>query len=149
MTSVHVQRVVQAPIHRVWEHFTDIEGAPRRISGIDSVEVLSDVPFGPGYRWRETRTMFGREATEEMWVTDLRQPAFYEVAAASHGTEYLSRYDFVDGPEGTIVSLTFTGTPRSTTAKAMNVLTGWMAKGQVAKMLRRDLDELAAICEVP
>ena len=147
MTTVQVQRVIDAPIERVWEVFTDIAGAPEAIAGIDSVDVLNDLPFGPGFRWRETRTMFGRAATEEMWVTDAQAPVRYEVAASSHGTDYLSTYTFQEAPGGVVVTLVFAGEPRSTVAKGMNLLTGWAAKGTVAKMLRKDMDDLAQICE--
>jgi uncharacterized membrane protein len=147
MTTVQVQRVIKAPIERVWEVFTDIAGAPEAIDGIDSVDLLTDLPFGPGFRWRETRTIFGRSATEEMWVTDAQAPAHYEVAASSHGTDYLSTYTFDEVPGGVAVTLVFAGEPRSPVAKGMNLLTGWAAKGSVAKMLRQDLDDLAERCE--
>ena len=147
MSSVTVGRVIAAPIDRVWAVFTDISAAADRIAGINSVEVLSEPAFGPGFRWRETRTVFGRSASEEMWVTDLEAPRFYEVAAASHGTEYLSRYTFAPVEGGTRVSLTFSGTPVSATAKVMGRLTGWIADGQVGKMLQKDLDDLVAVCE--
>ncbi len=149
MTKVQVQRVIQAPIDRVWEVFTDIAGAPKAIKGIDSVDLLSDVPFGPGFRWRETRTIFGRSASEEMWVTDAQPLLRYEVAASSHGTDYLSTYTFDEVPGGVAVVLVFAGEPRSAVAKGMNLLTGWAAKGSVAKMLRQDMDDLAQICEHP
>lgn len=146
MTSVQVERVIPAPIERVWEVFTDIQGTAESIDGIDSVEVLAGEEFAPGFRWRETRTMFGRSATEEMWVTEAQAPNRYDVAASSHGTDYLSTYTFEEVADGVRVTLVFTGEPRSAMAKGMNLLTGWMAKGSVAKMLGKDMDDLAKLC---
>lgn len=147
MATVQTQRVIAAPAQRVWQVFTDIPGSVEAIGGISSVDVLSDGPFGPGFRWRETRTMFGRAATEEMWVTDAEELRSYEVAASSHGTDYLSRYTFEEVSGGTRVTVTFRGEPHSLAAKGMNLLTGWLAKGTVVKMLQQDLADLAGICE--
>ena len=147
MTTVETQRVIAAPAQRVWQVFTDIPGSVAAVGGISSVEVLSDGPFGPGFRWRETRTMFGRAATEEMWVTDAQEPRSYEVAASSHGSDYLSRYTFEEVDGGTRVTVTFSGEPHSLVAKGMNLLTGGLAKGTVVKMFQQDLEALAGVCE--
>ena len=52
-------------IERARQAFADIENAPARMSGIESVEFVSDVRTGLGTRWRETRRMYGRAATED------------------------------------------------------------------------------------
>lgn len=147
MTSVSVSRTIKAPVSEVWDAFTDIGAATGRISGIDAIEVLEGESFDVGYRWRETRTMLGKAATEEMWVTVCEPEVAYEVAAESHGTKYLSRYQFTPDGDSTTVDMTFTGTPVSTVARVMSTLTGWLAKGSVERMLVKDMDELAAFCE--
>ncbi len=147
MSTVAVSRTIAAPVDRVWEVFTNIERAADMVSGIERVEVLSDVPFGAGFRWRETRRMLGQSATEEMWVTNAEQPRFFEAAAASRGTRYLSRYEFAAVPGGTEVRLTFAGTPENPLTRTMDVTMGWALKGTMAKQVRKDLDELAAVCE--
>jgi len=52
---------------------TDLEGSAERLSGVNEAEILERPEFGLGTRWRETRTMFGKEATEEMVVTERRE----------------------------------------------------------------------------
>ena len=146
MATMRVSRVIHAPIERVWQLFTDIPGAASRLSGVKQIDVLNDLPFGPGFRWRETRRMFGQDATEEMWVSIAQDPDFYEVAAASRGMEYLSRYDFTAVPEGTRVDLVFTGKPISTMAKVMDK-TMAITSGPLRKALSKDLADLAAVCE--
>lgn len=147
MAKTTVSRMIRAPIERVWDVFTDIPASAERLSGLQRVEVLTPQEFGHGFRWRETRRMWGQEATEEMWVTRLDEQRFYEVAAASHGAQYLSRFDFVEVPEGVRVDMVFSAEPESTVAKAAALLTGWLASGSVRKMLQKDLDDLAAVCE--
>ena len=60
MPSVEVQKTIAAPPERVFEVATDLASLPETMSGIDSVEVLSDGPFGEGTRWREIRTLYGK-----------------------------------------------------------------------------------------
>ncbi|GAA2640274.1 hypothetical protein GCM10010307_40310 [Streptomyces vastus] len=67
--SVVVERRIAAGQRRVWEALTDLGGMDRVLSSVSKVEILTDGTFDVGTRWRETRRMFGRDATEEMWVT--------------------------------------------------------------------------------
>lgn len=147
MTSISITRTINAPLARVWEIFTDIPGSVDRIRGITAVEVLTGPDFVPGFQWKETRKMMGRDASETMWVTALAEEQFYEVAAHSHGTEYLSRYQFTEVPEGTEVSYTFSAEPTSSAAKLMSLTTGWLAQKMVRQQLEQDFDDLARFCE--
>jgi len=148
MTSVSAKRVISAPIDQVWEVFTDIPDAANRIEGIDSVEMLSEGPFSVGTRWRETRTMMGRAATEEMWVTKADGPHQYQVEAESNGAHYVTRYDFREVDGGTEVTYVFAADTLTTSAKVMSALTGWMIKGSVKKMMQADIDNLADVLEI-
>lgn len=67
--TVVVERVIRASPERVWEALTDLQGTERVLSGVERIEVLTEGGFAVGTRWRETRRMLGREATEEMYVT--------------------------------------------------------------------------------
>lgn len=140
---------IKAPLDKVFNVFTDLEKATERVKSISKLEVLE----GPGLlqvgtKWRETRTMFGKEATEEMWVTALEPNASYEVAAESQGTKYLSRYQFTQNGEATEVSLVFEGMPLTASAKLMNAL-GFLFAGAAKKALHKDLEDLKAVCENP
>ncbi|WEL92246.1 SRPBCC family protein, partial [Tsukamurella tyrosinosolvens] len=74
---------VAAPRTAVFAAFADIENAPARMSGIESVDFVSDVRTGLGTRGRETRRMYGRAATEEMEITAFDAPSGYTVEAAA------------------------------------------------------------------
>lgn len=148
MTTVTTQRTVQAPTERVWALATDIARWPETLSGVDRVEVLSGDGFGPGTRWRETRTMLGRQATEEMWVTAVDPGRSYTVEAESHGARYVSTFTFTaTTPQQTEVVLTFGAEPQGTVAKVLAKVTGPLASRSVAKALQKDLDDLAAAAE--
>ncbi|MEL7485039.1 MAG: SRPBCC family protein, partial [Planctomycetota bacterium] len=75
MKAIHVSETVNASIEDVFAVASDIANAAERIGGIDSVEMLTEGPVGMGTKWRETRTMFGKQADETMWITAWEPPA--------------------------------------------------------------------------
>lgn len=148
MKQVEIHRHVEAPVERVWAIAADLPGAPRTLTGVQRVEVLTPGPFGVGTRWRETRTMFGREATEEMAVTDLRAGRAYTVEATSSGARYVSTFTFEPaGSAETDVTLTFGAHATTAVARVLGVLTAPIARRSVANALRGDLEDLARAAE--
>ena len=61
---------INAPAGQGWAVVSDIPGSAATLSGIDSMQMLTDGPYGEGTRWKETRTMMGRAETVEMWVSE-------------------------------------------------------------------------------
>ena len=148
MQDVEVRRHVAAPAQRVWDVATDLAGAPRVVRAIDAVEVLTPGPFGVGTRWRETRTMMGRSATEEMTVTAVDPQRSYRVEAASRGAHYVSTFAFTPSADGgTDVTTTFGGRPTSTLARVLGAVTAPLARRAVTKALAQDLDDIAVAAE--
>ena len=146
MPSVEVRRTIAAPPDRVFRIATDLENIAATMSGIDSAEVLTDGPFGEGTRWRETRTLYGRQATEEMWVTGFDPPRSYVVEAESHGAHYRSEITFAPEGAGTRVTFVFGARPLGLVARLFSVLGGLMLKS-VRKALEQDLDDLKRAAE--
>jgi hypothetical protein len=100
MRTVAARRTIEAPIEKVWVLATDIGRWPEATSGVERVELLTDGDFGESTRWRETRQMFGREATEEMSVSAVDPGRCYTVEAENHGVRYVSTFSFTaTGPE--------------------------------------------------
>jgi hypothetical protein len=137
---------IDAPLSKVYSVFTDLPGAPGRVRAIRRLELLTPGPFAVGTRFRETRVMLGREASEVMEVVEVRPGQGYSVAASSCGTEYLARYDLTPEGGGTRVDLTFRAEPRSFFAKLMRPLAGLMLS-QCRKLFQQDLDDLRQACE--
>lgn len=147
MTEITVTRHVGAPVDRVWAVFTDLEHAPERLSGVKSVEMLSEGSFGVGTRWRETRVMYGKEASEEMTIAESEPPHRYVATAESHGARYRSVFEFSPAGERTEVRMTFSGEPTTTAMRIVGVVTMPLMRRSVSKALTKDLDDLAAACE--
>jgi uncharacterized protein YndB with AHSA1/START domain len=59
---------IDAPVERVFEAMTEPASWHQWMQGLVRVDVLTDLPFQEGTRWRETRKMFGKEACEEFLV---------------------------------------------------------------------------------
>jgi carbon monoxide dehydrogenase subunit G len=144
--KVDVSKQIDAPVERVFEVFTDLHHAAERIAGIVSVEVLTDGPFTVGTRWKETRKMMGKLATETMWITAVEPSRSYTAEAESCGTHYTSTYTFESENGTTRVTMSFRGRPMTLLAKLMSPL-GYFMTGMIRKMLVEDMDDLAAVCE--
>ncbi|OEU90455.1 polyketide cyclase/dehydrase [Streptomyces abyssalis] len=150
--QVTVERRIAAPAGRVWEALTDIEHSAEVIKGIDRIEMLSEGPFGVGTRWRETRTMLGKEATEEMWVTASEAPERCVIEAESRGVHYTSEFLLTPaGGESTDVRLTFGSrtTEKGGLKGAVMKMLGGLRSKAAAKALAKDLADVAASLESP
>ncbi|MGJ7439527.1 SRPBCC family protein [Aquipuribacter sp. MA13-6] len=147
MQTFRATRHAAAPAARVWAVATDLANAPDVITDIDAVEVLTPGPFGVGTRWRETRTMFGRSASEEMAVTAVDPGRSYTAEADSRRTHYVSTFTFVPVAGGTDVTMTFAGEPSGTLARALTRVTAPLTRRAVERTLRADLDDIAAAAE--
>ncbi len=146
---VSVSTDISAPAADVWKVITDIENSGAIIGGIDEIKILEPAtgPSIVGLKWKETRTMFGKEATEVMWITEAEEPSFYKTRAESHGARYESQLAVEPTAGGSRLTMSFEGTPQTTGAKVMWALTGWMAKGAMRKALIRDLADIKAAVE--
>ncbi|MFM9588388.1 SRPBCC family protein [Streptomyces scabiei] len=142
--SVVVERRVGASQGRVWEALTDLRRMDRMLGGVTRVEVLTDGVFGVGTRWRETRRMFGKDATEEMWVTVSEPPERYVVEAESHGSRYVSQWLLrADGPGSTTILLTFSAEPTGAVAGLLAKVMGPIGARAVRRAVAKDLDDVA------
>ena len=142
--NVSVTKRFNAPPNVVWAVLTDLENAPQRISAIKRLEILTKGPVGKGTRWRETRIMFKREATEKMEITEWNPPRSYTVEANSCGAHFKSTITCEHDPNaagGTLVTFTMMTKPLTFMAKLMSPL-GVLMKGACVKAFEKDLDDL-------
>ncbi len=147
MSTVVASTLVDASIERTFGVFTDLAKAEERIPEITSLEILSEGPFGEGTRWRETRVMFKKESTEEMWVTDFVPLKGYTVRAESHGMRYETHFDFASKDGKVQVTWTFHGTPLSLGAKIMAPIFGILMKKTMQKCMLSDLEALRDVAQ--
>lgn len=138
---------IDAPTSRVYDLMTDLSGAPERIQGIKSLEVLTEGEFGVGTRFRETRVMFGKEATEEMEIVEVKPGESYTTTAESCGCLYRSTVSVTPEGQGSLLTMTFQGTPQSFMAKVMAAVMGPVMRKSMIKMVDKDLADIKTAAE--
>lgn len=147
--SISLTQHIHASPEKVWSVITDIPGSAATLSGVESVQLLTDGPYAEGTRWKETRKMMGRSETMEMWVGQVDPPRSTTVKAAQGGADYSTRFNLAPRDGGTDLTVTFGATVLKPTAatRIMMALFGKIGMAATRKALTRDLAEIAAKAE--
>jgi carbon monoxide dehydrogenase subunit G len=147
MSAITVERKIDAPAERVWAIATDLDHTAEVISAITGLERTdSGSGFGVGTAWKETRVMFGREATESMAVTTVDEGRSYTVESTSRGVHYTSVVRVEPQGQGCRLSWEFAAEPTSLSSRFM-ALFARLFEGSTRKALMADLDDIAAAAE--
>lgn len=144
--NLTIVKRIAAPVEHVFDVFTAFERAADNVSGIKSLQVLTDGPVGVGTRFRETRTMFGRDSTEEMEITRFEAGRCYAVEAESCGAHFRTLFTFTPGGSVTEVRCDLSTRPLTLFARVMSPL-GVLFAGTMKKCFESDLDDLKRVCE--
>lgn len=128
---------------------TDLANAEQVMSGVTKIEVLTDGPYAVGTRWRETRKMMGKEATEEMWVVELEEPTSTVVNAESGGARYRTAFALAPDGQATKLSMNFSAEllDPSLVQRVMQALFGRLGLSMTKKVVAKDLADIAAAAE--
>jgi carbon monoxide dehydrogenase subunit G len=146
--NLKAEIIINGTKEQIWQVITDIEGSIDRISAIEKIDILDKPESGMlGLKWEETRTMFGKSATEIMWITDVVENEYYETRAESHGAIYKSRLHIEESGDQSKLTMEFDGEAQSAIAKIMSFLTGFMFKSATEKALQEDLKDIKAYVE--
>lgn len=147
--STSLTQHVNASPEKVWTVISDIPGSAATLSGVESIQMVSEGPYGEGTRWKETRSMIGRRETVEMWVAEAEPPHSTTVKALQGGADYTSRFTLAERDGGTDLTLTFGAEVLRPTAvsRIMMALFGKLGMKVTRKALAKDLAEIAAKAE--
>jgi len=142
------QHINAAP-EKVWAVISDIPGSAATLSGVDAIQMLSEGTYGEGTRWKETRTMMGRQETVEMWVSQADPPRSTTVKALQGGADYTTRFTLAGRDGGTDLTLTFGAEVIKPTllSRITTALFGKIGMSMTRKALGKDLAEIAAKAE--
>ena len=139
---------IKANSAQVWDIISDIEHSVDNISAIEKIEVLEKPSSGlVGLKWVETRKMFGKTATETMWITEAEQNKYYRTRAESHGSIYRSNLSIKEEAGGCVLEMGFDAEPQNFGAKLMSGVFGFMLKGSMKKALKKDLEDIKRLAE--
>lgn len=146
MPQITVSKRIAAPPAAVFAIVTDLDNIPSVVPDIKKIERLTPGAVGVGTRFKETRVMFGREATETMEIVEFVPGVRYATTANSSGNWYRCEHRFHADGTGTILELEFNATAQRFFAKLMSPLF-WMLKGMMKKLFLKDLDAVARAAE--
>ena len=141
MPGFTLSKVIAAPVPETFAASTDVEKMPGRIKGVIRVEKLTPGPVGLGTRFKETRIVFKREATETFEVTAFEPDRRCELTVHSCGAEYRTDFRFTPEGAGTRVDVTFEARAVSFFAKLFSPLARLMM-GTMRKCVEDDLSDL-------
>lgn len=147
--STSLTQHVNASPDKVWAVISDIPGSAGTLSSVESIQMISEGPYGEGTRWKETRSMLGRRETVEMWVAEADPLRSTTVKALQGGADYTSRFTLAEREGGTDLTLTFGAEVLRPTvvSKVMMALFGKIGMNVTRKALAKDLAEIAAKAE--
>lgn len=152
--TLTLERSIAAPPEAVWRVLADLESAPEILSGVTRVERLAGVGYAIGTRWRETRTVMGREETEEMEVVGIDEGRSTMIAAEARGMAYRTEFTLEptpagDGAAGTLLRMRFGGSLLSPSwvQRVVAKLTAPLGMAMTRKMMQQDLDDIASAAE--
>jgi len=139
---------IEKPLEEVWKVITDFKNCPNFIKSIVNLEII-DQPKDTlvGFKWKETRVMFGKEATETMWITDSVENEYYQTRAESHGSIYRSGLTIERIGQFTKLTMSFSSEATTFSAKLIGFLMGFMIKGSMNKAINKDLIDIKTYLE--
>jgi len=146
MGRISVSRFIAAPPKRVFQIACDLEHAVARITSIKHMEVLTGGAILKGTQFRVVREAHGHEASAEMTVTAVEEPAFYQFGCTRDGCRYEVRFRFEPDGTGTNFVMEFGWMPLTLMAK----ITSLLLEGRIKKCLKtcdQDVDELKYAAE--
>lgn len=144
---VEAHITVNATTAAVWAAATDIARFAELISGVEKIEVIEKPATGlVGLKWKETRILFGKEATVEKWITEAKENEYYTTRAEQDGFVFITT-NRVSGSDGNV---TLTGIhetqPHGFTAK-LKALPMVFFRGVIRKAILQDLNDIKAAVE--
>ena len=141
--GVKADVLISAPRSEVWSVITDIEGSVDVIGGIDSLEVISKPDSGlVGLKWEETRTIFGRSATETMWITEAEENKYYKTRAEQPGVVYVSQLSLEEVGDSTRLTMSFDATQSGFGQRILAGIMGVFINSSTKKMIAQDLQDI-------
>jgi hypothetical protein len=105
MSGFELNEWIALPPKAVFDFVTDANNAPRIVSSVKSMVMLTDSPIGKGTRYRETRLMNGKEHEAELEVVAFQPHEKYAVKNETQGFETTYTYTLASEKSGTRINL--------------------------------------------
>lgn len=139
--------VTHAPLEAAWDAASNLNKAEERFRGIAQIEMLTDGPIGKGTRWRETRIIMRKKATEELELLEWDPPHRYVAGCESCGARYRTTVTCEPVADGTEIRFLMHAEHLTLRAKIMGVVMGVMMRKMMEKCLSEDLEDMKRAAE--
>lgn len=138
--KIQIEIDINASKSRIWDAITDIENSVEHIGAIEKVEILKKPDKGIiGLKWRETRTLFGKTATEVMWITEAKEPDYYKTRAESRGSVYSTKLSIEEENALCILKMEFEAKSQNFFSALLSWIAAPLMKKATEQALKQDL----------
>ncbi len=148
MLTAEVRRRTAALIEVVWSTISAVGEYPGRVSSYVRVEYQTPERGGIGTKWRQTRSVFGREHAQVLNVVGWEPPVYLETKAKESGAEYTTIYRLTEADGSTEVSVRFEVEATSVIGAVFQRLMGGRLMASTREAMERDLADLTAAAEL-
>ena len=143
MKSIHITRTIDAPLEAVFQTVSDVRNFRDAVPHITHVEFLTEQQIGEGTRFRETRSMNGREQAVELDVAEYVENERVRMISDAGGTIWDSLFSVSPADGRVKLDMQMDIKPHTFIAKIMTPL----IRGMVVKGVAADMDAVKAYCE--
>ncbi|MBL7952641.1 MAG: SRPBCC family protein [Flavobacteriales bacterium] len=146
--TVEASITINASKAAVWAATTDIARFAELLSGVKKIEVVERSASGlVGLRWKETRMLFGKEATLEKWITEAKENEYYRTRAEDSGFVFITT-NRLSGSDGAVTLTGIHETQPQGFAARLKSLPMVFFKGVIKKAILQDLNDIKAAVEL-
>jgi carbon monoxide dehydrogenase subunit G len=133
---------------KAYDGLLDLEAARNWMQGLVRIERLDEGPMQEGSEWKETRKMFGKEATEHFEVVELHEPD--KIVLRCDGTKGTTGkgefvFTYLIATSGEHSEVTLDGEIKGLTG--LTKIFGKLMAGTFKKACAKDLDSLKSYLE--
>lgn len=145
--TVEAHITINASKAAVWAATTDIARFAEVLSGVVKIELVDKPASGLiGLKWKETRMLFGKEATVEKWITQAKEYEFYATRAEQDGFVFITT-NRLSGSDGSAVLTGIHETQPQGFAAKLKALPMVFFKGVIRKAILQDLEDIKKAVE--
>lgn len=146
--KLRVSIPIEATKEDIWRVMTDFEHENETIHAVNDVEIIEN-PNNTlnGLKWKETRTMFGKEESEVMTITEFKKDSYFKSHAENHGMAYDSTYSIESEGDHNLLLVDFVAKPQKISSRLTNMVFGSLMKTSTERSLLDDLHDIKEAVE--
>ena len=143
MKPIRISKTISAPLDVVFRTISDVRNFRAAVPHITNIEFLTEQQVGTGTRFRETRSMKGREHTVELEVAEFIRDDRVRMISDEGGTVWDTVFVVEQHDDHVTLVTTMDIRPHRLMARIVSPF----IRGMVAKAVEADMDSVKDFCE--